>query len=239
MALFAAVNGVFFLTTNNPAIWASIGERLGFMQSRPQAAQIFLLFIVQETLLLAIFLLVFRRWKWRASITQYFRDKFQWKGWWVAVKRSLWGLLVYIFGSAILLSALNYFHIVIPWLFGQQGVMDILEGIPLDTRFDYILLLLLAVVIGPIVEELLFRWFITHTLASNWAWSGVVVAAVLFAVAHMERGVVLNLIVLALFLGYIYRKTGSLRYSLLFHMGINGLAVVAVILANTHPGLVG
>jgi membrane protease YdiL (CAAX protease family) len=63
-------------------------------------------------------------------------------------------------------------------------------------------------------------------------------AAAIFAVGHFERGVVLNLFLLAVFMGYIYRKTGSMRYSLLFHMVINGMAVMALIMARLYPELV-
>ena len=117
-------------------------------------------------------------------------------------------------------------------------VMTMLQAITLEARYDYLLVILLAVVIGPLVEELLFRGFLTDTLAKYRGFGGVLIAALLFAAAHMERGVVFNLAILSVFLGYIYRKTGSLWYSLLFHMAINGLAVVALIISKLYPSLI-
>ncbi len=233
--LYVAINIGFVRATTHRS--ASIAEQLSFMQTRPQIAQLFFLFIVQELLLLGIFALVFRRWKGRESIVTFFRERFQWKGWILAIKRSVGGVLVYMVFSAFLLGILNYLGITIPGLYGEQMVMTMLQWISLDVRYDYVLLILLAVVIGPLVEELLFRWFVTDTLAKHLGWSGIIIASILFATAHMERGVVLNLTILALFLSYIYRKTGSMRYSLLFHMGINGLAVVALILTKFYPEL--
>lgn len=237
MILYVAVNIGFVRWTTHRS--TSIVEQLSFMQTRPQIAQLFFLFIVQELLLLGIFALVFRRRKGRESIVAFFRARFQWKGWILAIKRSVGGVLVYIMGSALLFGALEYLNITIPWLYGEQMVMTMLQWISLEVRYDYLLLILLAVVIGPLVEELLFRWFVTDTLAKHLGWSGIVLASILFATAHMEWGVVINLTILALFLSYIYRKTGSMRYSLIFHMGINGLAVMVLIMSQFYPSLTG
>lgn len=57
-------------------------------------------------------------------------------------------------------------------------------------------------------------------------------ASILFALAHAEPGVVFNLLLLSLFLGYSYYKTESLRYPWLFHVLINGMAVAVMMTTN-------
>ncbi len=235
MILYLLLNRGFLMIAGDN--WAALAGWVSFMHGRPQMMQLFLLFVVQEVVLLFLFALVFKRWKWSWNIWKYFRERFKRKGWWSVFKRSIAGIIVYMFGSAVLLGALQRFGITIPWLFGEEMVMTMLSGITLNARYDYALLILLAVVIGPVVEEVVFRWFVTDRLVAARSGSGLVIASILFSVAHMERGVVINLTILAVFLGYIYRKTDSLRYSLLFHMGINGLAVAALIATKLYPTL--
>lgn len=240
IALYAGVNILFLLVTEHGG--ATIASWMWFVQQRPQLVQLLAFFIVQEILLLGLFALVFRQRKGEGglhAIISFFRERSQRKWWMLAIKRSVGGLIAYIFLSGILLWILEYTGVTIPGMYGEQMVMTVLQSIALEGWIDYLLLFLLAVIVGPIVEELLFRGFLTDTLAKHRGWWGVLLAAIIFAVAHLEWGVVINLTILALFLSYIYRKTWSMRYSLLFHMGINGLAVVALILSQHYPGLVG
>ena len=75
-----------------------------------------------------------------------------------------------------------------------------IEGMQISTTGQRILLGTTMVGIIPLVEELVFRGFITKFLWTHHRRRGVVWAALLFAFVHMEMGVVRNLAILALIL---------------------------------------
>lgn len=89
--------------------------------------------------------------------------------------------------------------------------------------------LALATLFAPITEELLFRgWIYTslrRTIGARW---GILVSALLFALAHWEST---HLYALAVFpvglaLGYIRERTDSVAASITFHALYNGVASV-------------
>lgn len=89
--------------------------------------------------------------------------------------------------------------------------------------------LVLAVLVGPLAEEVLFRgWMYTSLRASFGAVAAVLVTSVLFAIAHWEST---HLYALAVFpvglaLALIRERAGSIRASFVFHALYNGAASV-------------
>jgi membrane protease YdiL (CAAX protease family) len=84
--------------------------------------------------------------------------------------------------------------------------------------------------LGPLVEELLFRGLGFHLLAQFGHVAAIVITAVAFALTH---GIAVGLpifFVIGLGLGFIRSRTGSIYPPLLLHAGFNGLALVAGVL---------
>lgn len=117
------------------------------------------------------------------------------------------------------------------------SIMTLLfPGLPLDqaqdvgfkafgSRTDNILAFLTLVVVAPIAEETLFRGYLYGKLKSSvpaiWA---AVSTSLLFAIAHLQLNVGLDVFVLSLFLCGLRSLTGSIWSGVLVHMLKNGVA---------------
>jgi membrane protease YdiL (CAAX protease family) len=117
-------------------------------------------------------------------------------------------------------------------------VIALLEGLTITARWQWMLVALVVIGIGPLVEECIFRGVVTHSFMQQRGYKGVILAALIFAAVHAERAVVWNLVILSLFLGTIYWKTKSMRYSFLFHVGINSLAFLVLFLSHVYPEMI-
>jgi membrane protease YdiL (CAAX protease family) len=92
---------------------------------------------------------------------------------------------------------------------------------------------LAIVVIGPIVEEMLFRGYLQTALSKRMKpWLAIVVASCAFAAIHLQPAAFPMLALVGGVFGFLYYRTGSLRVSMVLHMLNNGLAFVAL-LAST------
>ena len=91
----------------------------------------------------------------------------------------------------------------------------------------------LAVIAGlaPLVEELVFRGLLYGWVAGRWgtvaAW---IVSSLAFAAAHVEPAHIILVLPLAVWFGWLRRRTDSLWPSLVAHMVNNGFAVAAAAL---------
>ncbi len=85
--------------------------------------------------------------------------------------------------------------------------------------------------LAPLVEELVFRGLLYGWVAGRWgtaaAW---IVSSLAFAAAHVEPAHIILVLPLALWFGWLRRRTDSLLPSLVAHMVNNGFAVAAAAL---------
>jgi membrane protease YdiL (CAAX protease family) len=89
-----------------------------------------------------------------------------------------------------------------------------------------IMIVFVAVVIAPLLEEMLFRGFVQTTIRSfinirNSAWPAIAASSVFFAIMHADPGHWPALFVLGICLGYSYEKSGSLFRPIFIHMFFN------------------
>lgn len=128
-------------------------------------------------------------------------------------------------------------------------VLSVLENLlpmPKDTPFeklfssprDAYLLAIIAVTIGPLVEELFFRGLFYPVLARRWgaAW-GVVLTSLPFALMHMPQygyawGALLVIFIVGVVCGTVRAITQSVGASFLVHVGYNGAQMVIALLAT-------
>lgn len=120
---------------------------------------------------------------------------------------------------------------------GQQFELETHESLSVlsDAGFGLqLMVILFAVVIVPIFEELLFRGFFQTSLSSlsSKPWSGIILASFFFAILHPLTHFP-ALFVFSCGLGYAYERSGSLWRPILMHIFFNGLNVgMTLLVAN-------
>jgi membrane protease YdiL (CAAX protease family) len=94
-----------------------------------------------------------------------------------------------------------------------------------------VLVVILAVVVAPLVEEVLFRGLLQTVIRSylRRPWLSIFVTSVLFASIHQNPEHWPALFMLALGLGYAYEKSGSLWQPIFMHALFNGLTIASAL----------
>jgi membrane protease YdiL (CAAX protease family) len=117
---------------------------------------------------------------------------------------------------------------------GREYQMQQHQQLKLITEYPQlpvrIMIVFLAVVIAPLLEEMLFRGFVQTTLRSfinirNSAWAAIAISSVFFATMHADPGHWPALFVLGVCLGYSYEKSGSLLRPIFIHSFFNASSV--------------
>jgi membrane protease YdiL (CAAX protease family) len=103
---------------------------------------------------------------------------------------------------------------------------------------DRIMIVFVAVVIAPLLEEMMFRGFIQTTIRSylnirNSAWPAITVSSVFFALMHANPAHWPALFILGMCLGYSYEKSGSLFRPIFIHLFFNASSVATVLFLDT------
>ncbi len=94
------------------------------------------------------------------------------------------------------------------------------------------LLILVVVIIGPVVEELMFRRVMIDRLSSYGAPVAIWVSAVAFGLFHGNLYQFFYAALIGLVLGFIYTKTGRISYTIGIHMIINFFGSVVALYAT-------
>ena len=86
-------------------------------------------------------------------------------------------------------------------------------------------------IVGPIVEELVFRGLVTSAIRGRLgAVATPIASGTLFALAHGDLHIVLALLPLGIALGFVYERTGSIVPGMVTHVLYNAIGVIAVLL---------
>ena len=96
--------------------------------------------------------------------------------------------------------------------------------------------ILIPVIIAPVMEELIFRKILIDRMHVYGERIAVVTSAVMFGLFHGNLSQVLYATTLGLILGYVYLRSGKLRYPVILHMMINSIAAIlaSVLIAAGH-----
>lgn len=121
-------------------------------------------------------------------------------------------------------------------LFGEarhsQNTQQILD---LTKKSPYVILV--VSIVGPIIEEIIFRKIIFGTLARKTNFLiGALVSSLLFALAHMDMHILVYMSV-GFTLAFLYNKTGRIWVSMFAHAGMNTVVVLSTLLpyfTKTH-----
>lgn len=110
------------------------------------------------------------------------------------------------------------------WL---ESLTDLVQ---FSTIIDGSVLVLAAVVVAPIAEEMLFRGMVQHTLEKyREPAMAIVLTSVLFALVHFNPWTSIQITLLGLALGYLTWRTGSILPAIVVH-GLNNL--ISLLLMN-------
>ena len=103
---------------------------------------------------------------------------------------------------------------------------------------EHLLTLSLAGVLGPVAEELLFRGLIQQGLVRRYgARSGILAAALLFAVYHLNPWQGVAAFQLGLLLGWLTYRSGRIGYAVALHCANNLVALLAFdLVPSPAPG---
>jgi uncharacterized protein len=137
--------------------------------------------------------------------------------------RNAWGLLLMGVFMLLVLSML-------------ENLLPMPKDTPFDKLFarprDAYLIAIIAVSLGPLVEELFFRGFLYPVLARRWgmAWA-VFLTALPFAVMHMPQygwawGALAVIFIVGVVCGTVRAVTKSVGASFLVHVGYNGVQMI-------------
>lgn len=89
---------------------------------------------------------------------------------------------------------------------------------------------IVIVLAGPFTEELFYRGFVYTGLASRWGfWPAAYVSAGMFAISHLEMGLLGPTFIAGLAFAWIYKRTGSLWPAILAHSMQNALALAVAV----------
>ncbi|MGD8624266.1 MAG: CPBP family intramembrane metalloprotease [Anaerolineae bacterium] len=114
-------------------------------------------------------------------------------------------------------------------LFDLQAQPDL---IPLLAELDSPWFLLVgAILVAPVVEEIFFRGFVYAGLRARYGWKrAAVVSALLFAAIHLQPTAALPIFVLGLIFAFLYEWSSSIWPAIVMHFASNALAIGAAYL---------
>lgn len=93
-------------------------------------------------------------------------------------------------------------------------------------------LILLAGILIPVMEEVLFRGLLFRWLRKRWsAWPAILTSAVIFGVAHMIPDTIPGTATIGILLAWLYERTGSLWIPVVTHVTYNTLLLLILFTA--------
>ena len=142
----------------------------------------------------------------------------------------------------LMMAAITMTMLVAELIWGREYQMQQHQQLEMITEYPQlplrIMIVFVAVVIAPLLEEMLFRGFIQTTIRSflnirNSAWPAIAVSSVFFAIMHAEAGHWPTLFILGVCLGYSYEKSGSLFRPIFIHLFFNAYSVATTLFIET------
>ena len=142
----------------------------------------------------------------------------------------------------IMMAAITLTMLVAELIWGPGYEMQQHQQLELITEYTQlplrIMIVFVAVIIAPLLEEMLFRGFVQTTIRSffnirNNAWPAIAASSVFFAIMHENPGHWPALFVLGVCLGYSYEKSGSLFRPIFIHLFFNASSIATALFLKT------
>lgn len=127
---------------------------------------------------------------------------------------------------------INLYHTV----FKSSGVTEsIATSLFSDNKFIFVVTILYVCIVGPFLEEFLFRGFVLHETYSVSPMLGIVISAVLFGLFHGNFEQAINATLLGLLLGYVTLKANSIWPAVCMHIANNSFSCIATLVSEKCP----
>ena len=148
-----------------------------------------------------------------------------WKAGYISTKKTTWSPVSssYLFFSALAVLTCG---------FVVSALTELMDWIPniMEQSFDILQSgwggILAIAIIGPVLEELLFRGAITKALLQQYSpTKAILLSALLFGVFHINPAQILPAFLIGILLAWTYYKTGSLIPCIFMHILNNSLSV--------------
>lgn len=154
-----------------------------------------------------------------------FMALYLWQKGYIRMDKETWSPVsgVYLLMSAIICLAtiiiIEYVQALLPWLPDiMKQTFDLLQS-------GWVGILSIAI-LGPVLEELLFRGAITRVLLKKYnPTKAIILSALVFGIFHLNPAQIVTATLIGLLLGWIYYKTASLIPCILIHILNNSLSV--------------
>jgi len=102
---------------------------------------------------------------------------------------------------------------------------------------DSVLPDIIAVLVAPVVEELVFRKMLIDRTKRYGEKAAILFSAVCFGLYHRTIPQLLYATALGLFFGYVYSRSGKIRYTMIMHAVINGVSAIMLFLSSKEMTL--
>lgn len=134
-------------------------------------------------------------------------------------------LFIYFFISYFIIYVGNIIGTVLSLLFSGGNAQNPISDLALDTNP---LKVVVMVILAPLFEELIFRKLIIDRVAKYGEKTAIILSAFAFGLLHQNLFQFFYAFGVGLIFGYIYMRTGKIRYSVILHTVINFMGAVIV-----------
>jgi len=142
-----------------------------------------------------------------------------------------WSVLAF----PVYLIASTFFSNLVAQVFGIDLLQQQDIGYSNPNGYELTLTFIALVVLAPFVEETLFRGFLFKAFRRTFGfWTGAIAVSLLFAVAHGQANVGIDVFVLSIFLCYLREKTDSLWPSIALHALKNLVAFIFLFIMKVN-----
>ena len=115
-----------------------------------------------------------------------------------------------------------------------QAIFDIFSSLE-----SPIWLILAAVVVAPLVEEIFFRGFLFQGFRKKYGWvSAMLLSSAIFAAAHLDLASLIPTFVFGIVLTYVYHRSNSVWPGVFLHFLINASSTCSVYFLSQSPNLI-
>lgn len=151
-------------------------------------------------------------------------------------KMTLLRFIVIFFICASAMYITNIFSSILTVLIalakGQKELVNPIEEIMVNSNF--IVSLIYATVVAPIMEELIFRKLLLNKLRRFGDIPAILMTGIAFGLFHMNLSQFFYAAVLGFIFAYVTIKTNTILYSILLHMSVNFIGTIVTPLATSQ-----
>ena len=142
----------------------------------------------------------------------------------------------------LMMAAITMTMFIAEFIWGAEYQMQQHQQLEMISEYTQwplrIMIVFVAVIIAPLLEEMLFRGFVQTTIRSffnirNSAWPAIAASSVFFAIMHEDPGHWPALFILGVCLGYSYEKSGSLLRPIVIHLFFHAYSITAALFLET------